>query len=84
MLNHLEHEADYISLNDAGNFIPNRPHRATVWRWALRGIRRCGETIRLKTTAVGARRFTTHADIDEFLARCNGQDARRESEVPHA
>lgn len=78
---------DYIALNDAGKFIPNRPHRATIWRWALRGIQRGGETVKLKTTAVGARRYTTRADIAEFaefLARCNGQDTVQKNVVTDA
>jgi hypothetical protein len=73
-----------IPLNDAPKHIPNRPHRATCWRWALRGIQRSGETVKLKTTAVGARRYTTRADIAEFLARCNGQDANQQPVVGDA
>jgi|GEM_PF-737569 len=69
---HDDQTTEIIPLNDAGKFIPNRPHRATIWRWALRGIQRCGETVKLKTTAVGARRYTTRADIDQFLNACNG------------
>lgn len=65
-------ENDYIPLNDASQFIPGRPHRTTVWRWALRGIKRGGKTVKLNTTAVGVRRYTTHADIDRFLLACNG------------
>ena len=80
----LEQEADIIALNDAAKFIPNRPHRATIWRWALRGIIRRGETVKLKTTAVGARRYMTRADIAEFLARCNGQDTAQQPVVSDA
>lgn len=65
-------EDQYFPLNDAGQFIPGRPHRATVWRWALRGIKRGGRTVKLNTVAVGARRYTTHADIERFLMECNG------------
>jgi len=65
-------DEDYIPINGASQFIPGRPHRATVWRWALRGIQRCGETVKLNTVAVGGRRFTTRADIELFLSACNG------------
>lgn len=65
-------ERQYIPLNDSSRFILGRPHRATVWRWALRGIKRGGKTVKLNTTAVGARRYTTLADIDRFLLACNG------------
>ena len=64
-------ETDYIPMNDASQFIPGRPHRATVWRWCLKGVRRHGEMVRLKTVAVGGRRYTTRADIESFLTACN-------------
>ena len=64
---------DYIPLDQAPAHIPGRPHRATVWRWSLRGLTRKGEIVRLQTTAAGGRRFTTAAWIADFLARCNGE-----------
>ena len=67
-----EAETDYIPLNDASKFIPGRPHRATVWRWCLRGIQRRGSTVKLSTVAVGGRRFTTKESIAAFLRACNG------------
>ncbi len=67
---------DYIRLDDAPALIPGRPHRATVWRWSLRGLTRHGEIIRLRTIAAGGRRFTTLPWIADFLARCNGEAAQ--------
>lgn len=64
---------DYIPLNDAGKHIPGRPHRATIWRWAFRGIKRGGRTVKLRTTSIGARRYTTPKDIERFLADCNSE-----------
>lgn len=84
MQTNLVGEAEYIALNDAANFIPNRPHRATVWRWALRGIVRGGEVVKMKTKAIGARRYTTRADIDAFLSACNGQDSTQQPIVSDA
>lgn len=37
-----ENENEFIPLNDASQFIPGRPHGATIWRGWLRGIRRQG------------------------------------------
>lgn len=67
-----EDEAEYIPLNEASQFIPGRPHRATLWRWILKGVHRHGETVKLATTVAGGRRFTTRADIESFLSACNG------------
>ena len=67
-----EDDDGYFPLSKASPFIPGRPHRATLWRWALTGIVRYGRTIRLRTTVCGGRRFTTKADIKDFLSACNG------------
>lgn len=71
-MTHDDPDSELIALNDASQLLPNRPHRATIWRWALQGIRHRGETIKLATIAVGGRRYTTKANIDRFLAACNG------------
>jgi len=39
----------HIALDDACHCFPGRPHRATLWRWALHGVSRNGERIRLRT-----------------------------------
>lgn len=64
---------DYIPVDNAHRYIPGRPHRSTVWRWASRGIQRDGERIVLKTALSGCRRFTRRDWIEEFLAACNGE-----------
>lgn len=64
---------DYIPLDHAPAYIPGRPHRATPWRWATRGLTRHGQIIRLQTVMAGGRRYTTVAWIAEFLSRCNGE-----------
>lgn len=65
-------ESEFIPINEASQFIPGRPHRATVWRWALKGIRRNAATVKLNTIAVGGRRFTSKEFIAAFLLACNG------------
>lgn len=56
-----------ISLKDAARRLPGRPHVSTLWRWSTRGVR----NIRLETSLVGARRFTSLEAIARFLERIN-------------
>jgi len=58
---------DAITLAQAVDYIPGRPHVATVWRWATRGTR----GVRLETCIVGGRRMVTPAMIEAFLRRLN-------------
>jgi hypothetical protein len=44
-----------------------RVHVATVWRWALHGVR--GH--RLATILIGGRRFVLASDLEKFVARGN-------------
>ena len=61
---------DAITLADAVDYIPGRPHVATLHRWASRRGVRGG--IRLETYLVGGIRMTTPAAIERFLRRLNG------------
>ena len=68
-------EADpYLSLDDACGQFPGRPHRATVWRWALKGVSRHGANIRLRTIICGSRRFTQREWCVEFLSALNADN----------
>jgi hypothetical protein len=64
-----------IRVGEAANHIPGHPHVATVWRWALRGVR----GVKLETVLVGAQRFTSHEAIERFIvattAKANGESA---------
>lgn len=62
---------EMIPLRDACRLIPGRPHRATVWRWAQRGIVREGRVVRLATITCGARRYTTPDAVEAFVAECS-------------
>ena len=62
---------DFIPLNLACSYFPGRPHRATLWRWALSGVMRHGRIVKLATQRSGGRRFTTRAAITAFLNECN-------------
>ncbi len=58
---------DAITLSQAADFAPGKPHTATVWRWATRGVR----GVRLQTWTVGGRRFTTIDALDQFIQSLN-------------
>lgn len=56
-----------IPVNEAGKYIPNRPSRASVWRWISKGVR--GH--RLASFVIGSRRYVTPESIAEWLAAIN-------------
>ncbi|MDZ4683818.1 MAG: DUF1580 domain-containing protein [Planctomycetaceae bacterium] len=64
----------HIALDDACHCFPGRPHRATLWRWALHGVSRNGERIRLRTVVSGSRRYTQTAWCEEFLRALNADN----------
>ncbi len=68
----------YIPLSNAAREFPNRPHSATVIRWAMVGVKvgDARERVKLGSTKIGGRRYTSRADIDEFLARLNASAAK--------
>ena len=55
-------DAQRYSLPDVGRRL--NVHSATVWRWALRGVR--GR--KLRTILVGGRRYVLREDLERFLA----------------
>ncbi len=58
----------YLTLREAARYFPTRPHLATVWRWAAKGVK----GVRLETVVVGGQRFTTAEACDRFIAQLNG------------
>lgn len=55
-------------LAEYSNVLPScrpgrRLHRATLWRWALKGV----GGVRLQTVSLGTARLTTDADIAAFM-----------------
>lgn len=63
-----------IPVNQAAAFFPGRrPHKSTVWRWVLNGVR----GIKLGTFVVGTIRYTTKESIERFIAattaKANGE-----------
>lgn len=65
----------YIPIERASTLIPGRPHRATLWRWISRGLKRNGRIVKLQTLTVGARRYTHPAWIEDFLRDCSAGTA---------
>lgn len=51
-----------VPIGKAYQHVPGRPHKSTVWRWVLRGVR--GR--RLDTVICGGRRFTSVEAIERF------------------
>ena len=67
---------DYISLTEAAKRSPGRPHVASVWRWARRGVKtRGGERITLGHIRAGGKIFTTEQNLNDFFERVAEADA---------
>ena len=54
-----------ITLAEARDHLPGRPHIATIWRWAMRGAR----GVLLETMCCGHKRWTTAEACERFIAR---------------
>jgi hypothetical protein len=52
-----------LSLSEAAELLPNRPHVSTLWRWCRRGVK----GVRLRTLIVGGRRYTTPSFLEDFV-----------------
>lgn len=53
-----------LTLREAAEHLPGRPHVSTVWRWVLRGVR----GTKLTTVVRGGRRFTSQEALVQFIA----------------
>ena len=63
---------ELLSLTDAAKEVPRPegqkpPHVATVWRWAIKGVR--GN--KLEIVKIGSRKFTSREAITRFVAAAN-------------
>lgn len=50
-----------------------RPNAATVWRWAIKGLR----GVRLQTISLGRFRYTTERSLERFIVETSSQDESR-------
>ncbi len=55
----------YLSLRDATQFLPDRPHYNTVRRWMQEGC----AGVKLRSVRFGGKRLTTAEWCEEFIAR---------------
>lgn len=79
---HMSASTDLMPLSRARDYIPGRPHLATITRWRLDGILAPdGERVRLRATRVGGRHMTSQADIAAFLGRLNADPAADDPET---
>ena len=53
---------ELLSLQQASQILPGRPHISTLHRWRLRGVR--GQ--KLVTVLIGGRRYTSRRALSEF------------------
>ncbi len=60
-----------IPIEKAGEELPHRPHRSTIWRWACQGL----NGLVLETIRLGGRRFTSQQALKRFLERLNAGQA---------
>jgi hypothetical protein len=66
----------YLTLTQAAQSLPGRPHVSALWRWCRRGVKaRSGERVRLQHVRVGGKLYTTHAWIDAFGEQLASADA---------
>ena len=62
-------ESGLLSLGDAAQLLPHRPHPLTLQRWARTG----SHGVRLRTLVVGGRRFTTRQFLEQFILEVSAQ-----------
>lgn len=59
--------ADFLSMKDAANSLPEAVDQGTVLRWIRNGLRtRDGGTVRLRCVQFGKRTYTTRAWLERF------------------
>jgi len=77
-----------LTLNQAADLFPRRPHIATMHRWCLRGCR----GVKLRSWMLGGVRHVTPEAVEEFLLALNregtsespDESARRSREAGQA
>jgi hypothetical protein len=60
---------DYLDFTAAAKVLPNRPHPATIWRWARKGVvvRGGAKRIHLQHVRAGGRVLTTREWLETFM-----------------
>ena len=67
--------SDFLTFAEAAaaKEFPRRPSTLTLWRWATKGVR---GGIKLRTVAVGGKRYVPASAIGEFLEACSAHAAK--------
>ena len=68
-----------VTIAEAANLLPGRPHKNTLRRWCHRGFR----GVLLRSFYSGNALCTTHAAIEEFLAAINSSSATSPTSKAH-
>jgi Protein of unknown function (DUF1580) len=66
-----EHCENHFPLSGGKDRIASHPSPATLYRWALKGIR----GVKLETVMMGGRRYTSDEAVDRFFARLSQPQA---------
>jgi hypothetical protein len=69
-----------VAINQAHQHVPGRPHKSTIFRWALHGVR--GQ--KLDSLIAGGRRFTSIEAIERFCSRLTNPGAPAPSDARRA
>ena len=71
---------DFVPITKASRLVPGNPHTSTLIRWSQHGVLAAdGNRVKLETTKVGGRLFTSGQAIDAFLAATNGDCEPKET-----
>jgi hypothetical protein len=63
----------YLALCECPAYLPGLVATSTVRHWTKRGLRRNGETVRLRVTRVGHKVLTRLDWLQEFIEICGGE-----------
>jgi len=75
----------YLTLSEAAQVIPGRPHTSSLWRACRKGVLgRNGERIYLGHYRWGRRIFTTREDIEQYVQALQRADAEHFNEPQHS
>ena len=55
----------HLTFAEAASRAPGKPHIATIWRWAMKGVR----GVRLESFCCGAKRLTSVEALERFVCR---------------
>jgi predicted DNA-binding transcriptional regulator AlpA len=58
-----------LTIAEVTKLIPQRPSRATLWRWISRGV----NGVRLRSVKCGGRRLFPTTAVAEFIAACTAK-----------